>query len=101
MPGRGGRRSEHSPRWRACPAGATAPSGFIAGGWRVDRHPRLKGHQDWSWPVVTDPSGDLLATGDRAGVLRLWDVASGALRHALTGHTAAIYWVAFSPSGGM
>lgn len=38
-------------------------------------------HQDWAWPVVLSPSGDLLVTGDSGGVVRLWDLPGGTLRN--------------------
>ncbi|MFC9895887.1 TIR domain-containing protein [Nocardia sp. NPDC127579] len=41
----------------------------------------LSGHDNWPWPVVLSPRGDVLATGDAAGVLRLWALPSGELLH--------------------
>jgi WD40 repeat protein len=56
----------------------------------------LKGHDQWSWPVVISPSGAQLATGDASGVLRLWDIESGALRRELPAGPGFVYSLAFS-----
>jgi WD40 repeat protein len=44
------------------------------------------------------PDGKLLVSGCRETV-KVWDVATGTLTRTLTGHTAWIYSVAFSPDG--
>ncbi|GAA5053949.1 WD40 domain-containing protein [Nocardia callitridis] len=41
----------------------------------------LRGHKEWPWPVVLSPTGDVLATGDADGMLRLWGLPDGELRH--------------------
>ncbi|MGW4737306.1 WD40 domain-containing protein [Nocardia xishanensis] len=41
----------------------------------------LPGHRNWPWPVLLSPAGDLLVTGDAEGVLRLWSLPGGELRH--------------------
>ena len=41
--------------------------------------------------------GDLVAAGDRAGVIRIWNLASGELVHTLRGHERSVEGVAFSP----
>ncbi|MFD4457927.1 TIR domain-containing protein [Nocardia sp. NPDC058480] len=41
----------------------------------------LRGHEQWPWPVLLGPDGDLLATGDAHGVLRLWSLPGGDLHH--------------------
>ncbi len=40
-----------------------------------------------------------IATGGGDKTVRLWDVATGALKHTLTGHTGGVNSVAFSPDG--
>jgi hypothetical protein len=40
-----------------------------------------------------------LATGDAAGKLRLWEMASGKQVHSFEGHRTEIYSIAFSPDG--
>ncbi|MEG4441546.1 NACHT domain-containing protein [Microcoleus sp. AT9_B5] len=49
--------------------------------------------------VIFSPDGQLLATGDSDGVVRLWEASSG--REILTckGHTNVVESVAFSPDG--
>ena len=42
----------------------------------------------------------MLASGSPDGTVRLWDVATGTLQHTLTGHTAGITSLRFSPNDG-
>lgn len=47
------------------------------------------------------PDGRWLATGGHGeATLKVWDVATGDLRHELKGHTGEVRDVAFSPDGG-
>jgi WD40 repeat protein len=58
----------------------------------------LQGHNNWPWPVVLSAAGDLLATGDSEGVLRLWSLPGGDLRHECRpgdGGRELIYSLAF------
>ncbi|MEU8899757.1 TIR domain-containing protein [Nocardia sp. NPDC048505] len=41
----------------------------------------LSGHDNWPWPVVLSRRGDVLATGDAEGVLRLWSLPEAELLH--------------------
>ena len=45
------------------------------------------------------PNGELLAAGSREGSVRLYRVANGQALHTLSGHTASIQSLAFSPDG--
>jgi RNA polymerase sigma factor (sigma-70 family) len=45
------------------------------------------------------PDGRWLATGDAAGKLRLWEMASGKQVHSFEGHRTEINSIAFSPDG--
>jgi WD40 repeat protein len=45
------------------------------------------------------PAGDQLAVGDRNGVIRIVEPASGKLLHEIEAHTAKVYALAFSPDG--
>ncbi|WP_329520169.1 TIR domain-containing protein [Spirillospora sp. NBC_01491] len=65
-------------------------------------------HPDGVWPLVVSPGardrgpgghGTLIAAGASDGTVRVWDAATGALRHELPGHTAPVYTAVFDPSG--
>src|SRR5262249_8813051 len=49
--------------------------------------------------VAFSPDGKTLATGGSLRHVRLWDVASGAERATLRGHTLPVWSLAFSPDG--
>lgn len=49
--------------------------------------------------VVFSPDGNLLATGDVDGKIRLWQVVDGKQLLILEGHTGWVWAVAFSPDG--
>jgi WD40 repeat protein len=49
--------------------------------------------------LACSPDGRLLAVGDRAGVIRLWDLDAGEERAVLRGHTWTVYGLIFSPDG--
>jgi WD40 repeat protein len=68
----------------------------------------LTGHTSLVFSVAFSPDGRLLASGSCSkienyscvqGEIKLWDVATGSLVRTLTGHTAAVRSVAFSPDG--
>jgi WD40 repeat protein len=58
----------------------------------------LRGHEQWSWPVALSPSGRELATGDAAGVLRMWDIGSGRLLRRVVAGGGLVFSLAFSGS---
>jgi WD40 repeat protein len=43
--------------------------------------------------------GRLIAAADQAGTVKVWDAATGELKHTLVGHTREALTVAFSPDG--
>jgi WD40 repeat protein len=49
--------------------------------------------------VAFSPDGTSLAAACSDGVIRLWDVASGDLRHTFSGHVGAVRRLAFAPDG--
>jgi eukaryotic-like serine/threonine-protein kinase len=49
--------------------------------------------------LSVSPTGDILATGDKSGRLRVWDMANGEIRATYNLHGPAIRAVAFSPDG--
>ena len=53
------------------------------------------------WTLAFSPDGSRVATAgaDADSAIRIWDGATGRLLRTLSGHTAAIHAVAFSPGG--
>lgn len=51
------------------------------------------------WCVAFSPDGTLVATGDHADKVKLWDVATGKLLRTLEGHSEDVSAVAFSSDG--
>jgi len=49
--------------------------------------------------IAFSPDDRLLAAGDSAGVVHVWELASGRERHRFTGHRAEVLAVSFSPEG--
>jgi serine/threonine protein kinase/WD40 repeat protein len=59
-----------------------------------------KKHGDGIWsPMAWKPDASFLLTGNRDGVLRIWDTWSWALVNEIAAHAAAIVSVAWSPDG--
>jgi WD40 repeat protein/serine/threonine protein kinase len=55
--------------------------------------------QGWVTALALDRSNTRLATGDRDGMVRIWNFQSGELVYELSGHTGRITSLAFSPDG--
>jgi WD40 repeat protein len=49
--------------------------------------------------VAFAPDGATLAAGCSDGVVRLWEVQSGKLRHTFSGHVGPVHYLAFAPDG--
>ncbi|CEJ62508.1 Putative WD domain protein [Penicillium brasilianum] len=59
----------------------------------------LEGHSDSVPSVAFSRDGRLLASGSDDKIVKLWDPATGALKHTLEGHSDLVWSVAFSPDG--
>ncbi len=59
----------------------------------------LTGHRSWVRTVAFHPNGHLLASASADGVLKLWDVTTGALLKTVQAHNSTILCVVFSPDG--
>ena len=68
---------------------------------KVTQTTRLTGNSDAISSVTFANSSQILATGDRAGTVRLWRVGRGTIWQTLHGPTAQVYSVAFAPDGKM
>jgi WD40 repeat protein len=58
-----------------------------------------KGHEEKPTCAAFAPDDTLLVTGSADKTARLWDAASGAPKHTLSGHTDDVVAVVFSPDG--
>ncbi len=58
-------------------------------------------HTDWIQSVTFRPQGDVLASGDRAGNIFLWEADSGREIRPVTGHTAAITGIDWRSDGNV
>jgi WD40 repeat protein len=58
----------------------------------------LPGHDDWVTALVVAPDGSWLASAGN-GEIRIWDPATGTIRHTLTGHTRTVRALAVAPDG--
>ncbi|OJJ68072.1 hypothetical protein ASPBRDRAFT_47014 [Aspergillus brasiliensis CBS 101740] len=59
----------------------------------------LEGHCDWVSSVAFSGDGQLLVSGSGDETVKLWDAATGALKHTLEGHSDSVSSVAFSGDG--
>ncbi|KAL2801555.1 WD domain protein [Aspergillus granulosus] len=57
----------------------------------------LEGHSGFVGSVAFSSDGRLLASNDET--IKLWDPATGTLKHTLEGHSGSVQSVAFSPDG--
>ena len=61
----------------------------------------LEEHTSSVTRIVFSPDGTTLASASDNRTIRLWDVATGSLKHTLTGHRGNIYSLAFSSDGSV
>lgn len=62
--------------------------------WKLYR--MISGHNAWVHSLAVDPSNMWFASGDREGLIKIWDIASGQLRITLTGHISGVRGLAVS-----
>jgi hypothetical protein len=67
---------------------------------RITGEPRvLVGHTDSVLGLAFSRDGTLLASAGYDRTVRVWDAATGQLKHTLQDHSDSVYAVAFSPDG--
>lgn len=60
---------------------------------------RLEGHENWVHSVAVSPDGTWMASGSSDGMVRIWDLETGACLATLEGHTDEVNSVAITPDG--
>jgi WD40 repeat protein/serine/threonine protein kinase/tetratricopeptide (TPR) repeat protein len=55
--------------------------------------------KDWIWSLACSADSRLLASGNKVGLVHLWELPSGRLRATLRGNTSSVRSVAFFPDG--
>lgn len=65
--------------------------------WAIERN-RLEGHEDSVITASFSPDGNSIATGDRAGIVKIWR-RNGELIKTIKAHDDAVWSVAWSPDG--
>ena len=86
------------------PDGSRLAIGSSVGIWLYDTQTYeavslLTAHTDMVTVLAFSPDGRTLASGSRDGTARLWDTATGILRHTLEDHGGWVARVEFSPDG--
>jgi WD40 repeat protein len=61
----------------------------------------FRGHRKFAQCAAFSPDGALLASSGADQTIRLWNVATGKVRHVLKGHANWVTGVAFSPRGDL
>ena len=59
----------------------------------------LAGHADFVTDVAWSPDGELLATADQTGRIRIWDGRTGSFVNELSGHRGTVFGVEFRSDG--
>lgn len=58
----------------------------------------MSGHQGWVRCIAVDPTNEWIATGSADRTIKIWDIASGALKLTLPGHISTVRGLAISPN---
>ncbi|HIK03610.1 MAG TPA: AAA-like domain-containing protein [Trichormus sp. M33_DOE_039] len=64
----------------------------------TDRTTSLTGHSAFIAKIAFSPDGQIIASGDRSGVIKLWQI-NGTPIATLTGHPSWVFDLSFSPDG--
>lgn len=64
-----------------------------------DAYRHLGGHDSSLTTLAYHPSGNLLASGSKDRIIKIWNLQTGEPVRVLTGHTDTIWSLAFSPNG--
>jgi WD40 repeat protein len=59
----------------------------------------IEAHTSTIYALAVSGDGERIATGDREGVIRVWQANDGQLKHELTGIMHPVYGIAFHPDG--
>ncbi|KAM6504757.1 hypothetical protein FSOLCH5_015252 [Fusarium solani] len=59
----------------------------------------LEGHGHWVRSIAFSPDGKLIASGSGDETIKVWDAATGEVRHTLQSHGHWVRSIAFSPDG--
>lgn len=87
-------------------SGVACTSGLCGGicSTSVQKKSVSSGHTNGIFPIVVSSKGDVLATGDGSGKVKLWDVktpTSPKLLKTISGHTKLIHALAFNTRGDL
>jgi len=96
----GGKYTEHA-GWGADRSLVTCNENGLIRAWSDDGRTQLremKADQD-TFVCETSPDGEILARGGSDRTVTLWEVRSGALTHALAGHSGTVEKLAFDNAG--
>ncbi len=84
------RTSQDSPRPAAMPEGSFDPA---AASWTIPAHNMT------IWSVKFSPDSKWIASTDEEGIVKVWEAATGKLRHTLRGHSGNVRYCAFTHDG--
>ena len=59
------------------------------------------GHTEKTTVIAVSPDGTCFASGDEAGIIKVWESSTGACLRTLAGHAERVGYLDFSPDGGL